>query len=204
MRRLLLTSAGLTKNLEVFFFDKIQKRACDIKVIFVPSASIMNDGAREGISLCIFNLMNMGILEENISVYHLGYLLSKNYTRTYSSEVTDIPPLYRLLSVDELNHYDLLVFSGGDSAILLSEINRTGFDEVIKGSVENGLFYLGVSAGSMVTAGNFPDSLGYIRNEIHVHCKEGTNCGDLPKDNPVYLADTQAIWIEGNSVQIID
>lgn len=152
MRRLLLTSAGLTKNLEVFFFDKIQKRACDIKVIFVPSASILNDGAREGISLCIFNLMNMGILEENISVYHLGYLLSKNYTRTYSSEVTDIPPLYRLLSVDELNHYDLLVFSGGDSAILLSEINRTGFDDVIKESVENGLFYLGVSAGSMVTA----------------------------------------------------
>ncbi len=204
MRRLLLTSAGLTKNLELFFFDKIQKRPCDIKVILVPSASIMNDGAREGISLCMFNLMNMGILEENISVYHLGYLLSKNYTRTYSSEVTDISPLYRLLSVDELNHYDLLVFSGGDSAILLSEINRTGFDEVIKESVENGLFYLGVSAGSMVTAGNFSDSLGYIRNEIHVHCKEGTSCGDLPKDNPVYLADTQAIWIEGNSVKIID
>lgn len=56
----------------------------------------------------------------------------------------------------------------------------------------------------MITAGNFPDSLGYIRNEIHVHCKEGTSCGDLPKDNPVYLADTQAIWIEGNSVKIID
>lgn len=71
-------------------------------------------------------------------------------------------------------------------------------------TLKYGLFYLGVSAGSMVVAGNFPDSLGYIRNEIHVHCKEGTSCGDLRKDNPVYLADTQAIWIEGNSVQIID
>jgi Peptidase E len=204
MKNILLTSAGLSENLEEFFWKKIKKKPSEIKVIFVPSASTHSDDAREGISLCMFKLINMGILPENIFVYHLGYLLSKNYTRTYSSEVTNVPPLFRLLSVEEMNKYDMLIFSGGEASILLSEINRTGFHEVIKQAVENGLFYLGISAGSMVAAGNFSDSLGYVRNTIFVHCEEGTLPGDLPQDVEIYLTDTQAIWIGENSAQIIE
>jgi hypothetical protein len=149
-------------------------------------------------------LMAMGILPENIFVYHLGYLLSKNYARTYSSEVTNIPPLFRLLSVEEMNQYDMAIFSGGDASVLLLEINRTGFHEVLKQAVENGLFYLGISAGSMVAAGNFPDSLGYVKNMVFVHCKEGTPCGELPQESVIYPTDTQAIRIHGNAAQIVE
>lgn len=204
MKKLLLTSAGLSKSLEGLIMEKIRKNPCEIKVLLVPTASTNNDGAREGISMCIYKLMSMGILSENIFVYHLGFLLSKNYTRTYSADVTNVPPLFRILSVQEMNQYDLLVFSGGDASVLLSEINRTGFCEVIKQAVENGLFYLGISAGSMVAAGNFTDSLGFIKNPIFVHSEKGTPCGDLPQYGEVYLTDTQAILIDENFAQIVE
>lgn len=112
-----------------------------MKKVLLTSAGLSDRLAREGISLCTFLLTSMGIVPSNILVYHLGYLLSKNYTRTYSSMVTNSPPLFRLLSLEEMNEYDVLLFGGGDAGILLNEINRTGFHEVIKQAVENGLFY---------------------------------------------------------------
>lgn len=204
MKNILLTSNGLNRNLEEFFWKKIKKEPSELKVILVPSASTHCDGAREGISLCMFKLTNMGILPENIFIYHLGYLLSKNYSRTYSSEVSNVPPLFRLLSVEEMSKYDMLIFSGGEASILLSEINRTGFNDIIKQAVENGLFYLGISAGSMISAGNFANSLGYLRNTVYVHCDKGTPSGELPQDINIYLTDGQAIWIDENSAKIIE
>lgn len=98
----------------------------------------------------------------------------------------------------------MLVFSGGDASVLLDEINRTGFNEVIHQAVENGLFYLGISAGSMVAAGNMPNNLGYVSNPIMVHSKQGTPCGNLPHKGEIYLTDSQAIWIDGNKIQIVE
>ena len=73
MKNILLTSDGLNRNLEEFFWKKIKKAPSVLKVILVPSASTHCDSAREGISLCMFKLTNMGILPENIFIYHLGY-----------------------------------------------------------------------------------------------------------------------------------
>ena len=204
MKNILLTSNGLNRNIEDFFWKKIKKEPSELKVIFVPSASTHSDGAREGISLCMFKLTSMGILPHNIFIYHLGYLLSRNYSRTYSSEVSDVPPLLRLLTLEEMNHYDMLIFSGGEANILLSEINRTGFNDIIKQAVENGMFYFGISAGSMIAAGNFTDSLGLVKNTVHVHCDKGTPSGILSHDTEIYLKDGQAVWVDENSAMIIE
>lgn len=53
---------------------------------FVPSAAIGNDGAREGIIVCLERLMSMGIPISNIFIYDLALLLSDGYKRTYSSK----------------------------------------------------------------------------------------------------------------------
>lgn len=204
LKKILLTSAGLSENLKKLFFTQIKKKPQEIKIIFVPSALTDSDGAREGLLLGIFELENMGILPENIFVYDLRYILSKNYSRIYPLILHYIPSIFRLLSVDEMNEYDVLLFSGGNASVLLDEINRTGFNEVATEAVDNGLFYLGVSAGSMVAAGNLPYNLGYVKNPITVHCEKGTPCGNLPQDGEIYLTNTQAIWIDGDNAQIVE
>ena len=66
MRTLFLTSNGLNENTGGVFWQCINKDPADTKVIFVPSASIRNDSAKESIAVCVERLMNMGIPFENI------------------------------------------------------------------------------------------------------------------------------------------
>jgi len=204
MKRLLLTSGGLNESLQKFFFSQVCKPANEIKVILIPSAATHNDSARECLSLCTYHLINMGIATQNIFVYHLGYLLSEKYMRTYSCDGMNVFAQFRLLSPEDLATYDVIIFGGGEANVLLEEMNRTGFSKVVKQAVEKGLLYMGISAGSMVAAGNFPNSLGYINNAIIVHSSRGTSCGEVTGDGDIFLTDDQAIWIEGESVQIIE
>ncbi len=203
MRTLFLTSNGLNKNTGSVFWKCINKDPADTKVIFVPSASIRNDSAKEGIAVCVERLMNIGIPFENILIYDLSLLVSAGYERTYSGYIQDIPVSLRLMSAAELNQFDVIVFSGGDAALLLSELNRTGLSAKIKHAIENGLIYLGISAGSMVAAGNFSDGLGYLENPIIPHSDDGIACGEVLKDGPIYLSDGQTVLIKGERKAII-
>ena len=204
MKKILLTSGGLSPGLQKIFLEQIGKEANDIKVIFVPTAAMYSDNAKEYISLIMYYMNNMGILSKNIFMYHLGYLLSKDYNPTYLSDIPTIPSFLRLLSAEEMNEFDVLFFLGGEAIPLLDEINRTGFNEIIHQAIKNGMFYIGASAGSMIAAGNLQNGLGYVKNHIEVHCEKGTPCGDLPKEGTIYLTDAQAIWINGDVTQIIE
>ena len=203
MRTLFLSSNGLNENTSSVFWKCINKEPADAKVIFIPSAAVRNDGAREGIALCVERLMSMGILFENIQIYDLALIISAGYERTYSGYIKDIPAPLRLMSAEELNQYDAIVFGGGDAGLLVDELNRTGFSKSVKEAVESGLIYLGISAGSMVAAGNFPDGLGYLSNPIIPHSEEGTPYGNLSQDGPVNLADGQLVLIRGDQKEII-
>ena len=203
MKTLFLSSNGLNENTSKIFWKAINKAPADTKVIFVPSAATGNDGAREGIALCVERLMNMGIQFENILIYELSLLVSEGYERTYSSYIKDIPSQLRLMTAEELGEYDAIVFGGGDAALLLEQIKRTGFAKPLKQAVENGLVYLGVSAGSMVAAGNLSVGLGYLSNPIIPHAENGIPCGAVPADGPINLADGQVILICGEQKEII-
>ena len=109
----------------------------------------------------------------------------------------------RLLDVQELAQYDAIVFCGGNAQTLLDEVNRTGFAKPLKQAIEKGLVYLGISAGSMIAAGNFPDGLGYLKNPLIPHGDQGTPCGDIPEKIPLELSDGQAVWIHGEHQKII-
>ena len=67
-----------------------------------------NDGAREGIIVCMERLMNMGIPMNNILIYNLAILLSDGYKRTYSSYISDIPVPFRLMSVQAVSYTHLI------------------------------------------------------------------------------------------------
>ena len=203
MRTLFLSSSGLNENTTRVFWECIKKEPANTKAIFVPSAAVGNDSAREGIAVCVERLINMGISLKNILIYDLSLLLSAGYERTYSNYLQDIPAQLRLMRAAELNQYDIIVFCGGDANALLNEVNRTGFSDPLKQAIENGLIYLGISAGSMIAAGNFADGLGYLTNPLTPHAEKGIPCGEVPKDGLIELADGQAVWIKGERKEII-
>lgn len=204
MKNCLFTSGGLTGTMKTLFFEKIEKTPKETKILFLPAAASYRDDARESISVTIYHLRNMGIPLEQITPYNLDYILSKDYQRTYSQHVTDIPPAYRLLTVEEMLEYDAIFVCGGYSEFLLRQMNRTGFDAIVKESVEQGLFYIGVSAGSMVAAGNFDTGLRIIENALQVHQEEGTPSGDILHDEPILLSDTQAVYVSDEKKVIIE
>lgn len=206
MRRILLTSAGLTETMKQLFFSQINKKAEDIRMIFIPSASVVNDGAREGISMAMLELMNMGIRKENIFIYDLRYLLSSGYKRTYTAgiDMRQLPREIRLMTAEELGQYDAILFNGGNASFLMDEIIRTGFQIPLTEAVDQGLFYIGISAGSMVAAGNFQQGLRYIENPMIPHSEEGTSCGEICSDETIYLENTQAVWIDDEKAEIIE
>lgn len=203
MRTLFLSSNGLNENTARVFWECIEKEPVNTKVILVPSAAVVNDGAREGIAICLERLMSMGIPLNSIFMYDLALVTSVGYKRTYSSYIKKVPAQLRLLTVEELNQYDIIVFCGGNASTLLNEVNRTGFSEPLKQAIENGLIYLGISAGSMIAAGNFSNGLGYLTNPLKPHAEKGIQCGAVPKDGLIELADEQVVLIKGEYKEII-
>ena len=203
MRTLFLSSNGLNERTAKLFWKCIGKEPQHTKVIFVPTAAIGKDSAREGIIVCLERLQNMGIAMSNIFIYDLALLLSDGYKRTYSGYVKDIPIQIRLLRVEELSQYDFIVFCGGDASVLLSEINRTGFAKPLKQAIENGLVYLGISAGSMIAAGNFADGLGYLSNPLIPHAEIENRCRELSGNDPIKLSDGQVVLIRGDRLHLI-
>ena len=127
-----LKSDGLTDDMKKQFFNIIGKSPKDARVLFIPTAAIETDGAREGIAICLYELSLMGIPYENIVIYNLELILSKGYERTYSSYIRDAFMLSRLLTDEELKMFDAVFVGGGDASVLCREMVRTGFDEILK------------------------------------------------------------------------
>ena len=199
-RHLFLTSGGLTERMKTSFFEIIGKRPEEVKILYIPTAGIETDSAREGIAVCLHELSAMGICTENIFVYNLELILSKGYQRTYSAYVTDAHMASRLMTPEELKGFDAVFVGGGDSAVLCREMVRTGFDRVLEQAIDNGLVYVGISAGSMYAAGNLDDGLHIIPNPIIPHWN-GDKLLSLPTSSKeIHLADGQMIYIEGYNV----
>ena len=202
-RNLFLTSSGLSDDMKKKFFDNIGKRPEDVKMLYIPTAGIETDGAREGIAVCFHELSSMGIRYENMLVYNLELILSKDYQRTYSSYVTAPYMITRRLTIEELQSFDAVVVSGGDAAVLCREMVRTGFDIMLEKAINDGLVYVGISAGSMYAAGNLDDGLHIINNPIIPHWNGAKinkllNCGDA-----IMLVDGQAVYVEDDCISLI-
>ena len=202
-RHLFLTSSGLTDKMKKKFFGIIGKSPKDVKVLYIPTAGIETDDAREGIAICFHELFSMGIQYENILVYNLELILSKDYQRTYSSYVTTPFMITRLLTVEELRQFDAIFVSGGESTVLCREMVRTGFDRILDDALGNGLVYVGISAGSMYAAGNLADGLHVIDNPIIPHWN-GFETTALPNSkDEIKLADGKAVYVEDNYMSVI-
>jgi len=181
--KILLTSAGFeTDVVREAFLEFAEKPPKGIKVIFVPTAAI-NVEAVKVLPLCIDDLLKSNIPAENIKIFDL----------------------HRSLSYEELSDFDAVYFAGGSSQYLMERINETRFNVPLNKFVNNGGVYVGVSAGSHVAAGNFPNSLGYLKASLRVHTETGMAAGIFNNDNisHIDLTDKNAVKIHKGIYEII-
>lgn len=73
----------------------------------------------------------------------------------------------------------------------------------VKEAVQQGVPYVGISAGSMVAAGNFASGLKLIENAVQVHCEAGTPCGEITHDGIIELRNEQAILVDEGKKMVV-
>lgn len=180
--KILLTSEGFeTQAIREAFVAFVGKAPRDMKVLFIPTAANF-PAAIEMVPKCMDDLLNLGIPAGDITVFDM----------------------HKSLSVEELSVFDAIYFTGGSPDYLLARINDTGFNKTLHTFVDNGGVYVGVSAGSIVAAGNLPNSLGFLQASLRVHCKSGTESG-LFDNNAVKQIDltNNAVMINGDEYSIL-
>jgi peptidase E len=184
LKKIILTANGLeNKNIGKVFLDFVDKEVNKIKVVFIPTAANYAD-AIEVLPKCMHDLLDLNIPANNIYVYDLHYKME----------------------YEELSKYDAIYFCGGSSEYLLRRVNETGFKSTIKNFVDNSGVYIGVSAGSIISANNLPENLGYLNCRLDVHGNEGINVGEFEPSqySHIKLPDNRAIVIKENIYKVIE
>ena len=181
MKKILLTSAGFENpNIQRCFLELLGKPAEKTQVLFIPTAAI-DEGAKAVLPKCRGDLLGAGVLPEHITDFDLDCAMS----------------------AEELAGYDAAYFCGGSTEYLLERIKAVGFDCTLDAALERGLVYVGVSAGSIISAQNLPGNLGYLPRKLEVHCESGSPSGSLP-EGTVYLTNAQAVRLVGADAEIIE
>ena len=175
MKNILLTSTGFENdNIKNKFLELLNCDVSKAKILFIITAA--NDpGAVRILSKCLADLTNCNIPDENITIYDM----------------------HKLLTQDEINKYNAIYVCGGNTKYLVDRISEINFKPLLDRYIENGGIYIGVSAGSIAASGNYQNSLCLIKNNLDVHCENGTENGIITTDNDILLTDNQAIFING-------
>ena len=105
---------------------------------------------------------------------------------------------------DELKTFDAMYVCGGSTKHLVSRMAEINFKKVVDKYLDNGGIYIGVSAGSVCASGKYINGLGFIKNVLDVHCDVGTNNGKIENDEKIFLTNNQAIYIDGNGIEIFE
>ncbi len=131
--KLLLTSSGITnKSIENALLELLDKPFNKANLVFIPTAA----NVEEDIS---------GWLENDINNFKKLEFLS--------FEVIDIAKILKNIWLPIFEKSDVLVFGGGNTKYLYEQISDSGLKELLPGFLKNKV-YVGISAGSMVTARN--------------------------------------------------
>lgn len=130
--RLLLTSNGFPKEAKKIreeFFRLVGKKPADIKVAFIPTASIVEND-RSFMEIDRKEIEDMGIPKGNITDLELDHPIT----------------------ITELVNYDVILVDGGNTFYLLEKARESGFDKAIDEYLkEDQGVYVGISAGTVFT-----------------------------------------------------
>lgn len=182
MKKILLTSTGFeNKNIENKFLELLNKDSKQAKILFVVTAAIDPDAVRI-LAKCLDDLTNCGVKDENIAIYDL----------------------HKSISEEELNQFDAIYVCGGSTKHLVSRMEEINFKKSVEKYLNNGGIYIGVSAGSVCASGKYENGLDFIKNVLDVHCDVGTRNGKIETNEKICLTNNQAIFIDGDVMEIFE
>lgn len=183
MKKLLLTSAGFENpKIGEKFLELVNKPTSEIKVLFIPTASrteeelfYIDESKKE--------LINIGIPEENIISFNLD----------------------RRLSDQELEDINVVYVCGGNTFYLLHKVRESRFDDIIKKLINEGVVYVGASAGSMILGPDIGLTAILDQNDIKLQNTIGLNMVDVAV-SPHYCKEEEIMvkeWQEKAEYEIL-
>ena len=141
--KLVLTACGvINEDLRKNTLKLFDKKVKDIRMLYITTAvDGENDPDLSWVEEEFQTILDLGILKENIIEYKIGQ------------------------GVD-INQFDAIYMMGGNTFYLMSKIRKYHFDEVLKNAINQGIVYIGSSAGSEVIAKRIDACLGFDENLV--------------------------------------
>ena len=147
MGNIVLTSCGIiNENFKKKFYEIIDKNEIiNKKVLFITTAS---DGEKDSDKSWMYSefksIINLGFKEENIIEYKIGE--------------TKI----------NINDYDVIYMMGGNTFYLIDMIRKYNFDKTLNTAINNGIIYIGSSAGSIIVGNSVEYALPFDENNVYM------------------------------------
>ena len=139
MKKIVLTSCGIiAKELKEEFYKLFNKQIEELKMLYIPVASD-DDPDKDWVEEEFQTILDLGIRKENIKEYRMDYEL-------------------------DLSEYDFIYMMGGNTFYLMKMIRENDFGNKIKSAIDNGIVYVGSSAGSEILGTTIEVALPYDEN----------------------------------------
>lgn len=145
MKNIILTSCGIIdEELKKQFYRIINKEEIkDKKVLYITTASDgENDSDKSWMDDEYKTILNLGFEEKNIYEYKIG-----------KKEIN-------------IKNFDVIYMMGGNTFYLMDMIRRYNFDKIIKSAIDNGIIYIGSSAGSEILGNSVEYALPFDENNV--------------------------------------
>lgn len=144
-KKIVLTSCGIIeRNLKQEFYKLLNKEIENIKVLYITTAiDGEDDSDTSWIAEEFKTILDLGIKKENIKEYKMDHEI-------------------------DLSLYDMIYMMGGNTFYLLKKIRDTKFDIKLNEAINNGIVYVGSSAGSIILGNTIELALPYDKNEVNL------------------------------------
>jgi dipeptidase E len=209
--RLLLTSSGLSnQSIANALIDLVGKKRKEITIVFIPTSMNIESGDK---SWFINDLSN--IKKQDFKCI----------------DIVDISALPKEIWLPRLKLADVIFFSGGNTPHLMRWVKESGLIDLLPGLLKDKV-YVGISAGSVITAPNlfasnkdkrlyYEKTFGYKSNDglgfVNFYFRPHLNSLDFPNVRkekleilakeltiPLYALDDQsALKINGDQIDVI-
>lgn len=155
MSKIVLTSCGIIDSeLKDQFYSLLDKDISQIKLLYITIAvDGEKDTDRKWLEEEYATILNLGIKEKNITEYH------------YEENM-------------DFSSYDIIYMIGGNTFYLLKELKEKNLVEKIIQAINNGVIYIGSSAGSIILGKTIETALPYDENWVGIEDFTGLNIVD--------------------------